>query len=180
MRRARKKRLPRIGFSTGKHSPVSALIRWFTKANVSHAYVIFYDPTLDDEYILEADTRGFQPMRYSQFKKNNNVVMELDPHVEMGAAIRMADRWVGEQSYDYEGFFSMVIVIAARWFKKKIKNPFHSPHSMYCSEAMTKLLQFANFPGAEQLDPPSEDPMSLATDMLRNGASNVLLSPFPT
>lgn len=161
---------PRIGFSTGKHSPVSAIIRAATGSLVSHAYLVFYDPTLDDEYILEADVGGFQPDRYSIFKRTNNVLFELDPKVPMAEAIKAADKWIGDVGYDYEGLFSMSFVMAARWFKKRIKNPLHAPHSMYCSEAMTHALQYAGFRGADEIDPPSESPEQLLVDMLRNDA----------
>src|SRR4029077_256980 len=131
-----------IGFSTGKSSPISAAIRFFTKSKTSHAFLIYDDETLGDQYILEADIGGFQPMRYSLFKKKNNVVAEVDPIVPMGAALKAADKWVGE-AYDYEGLLGNILPMVGRWFKQKWKTPFHNPKAMFCSEAVVKVLQLA-------------------------------------
>ncbi len=135
-----------IGFSTGKHSIVSAIIRFITRSKVSHAYLIFDDPLLEDSYILEADKGGFQVKRYSIFKRHNRVVAEIVPDVPMLDAVRAADKWVGTVKYDYEGLVSTGIVTILHWLKMKWLSPIHAAHSMFCSAAMTKVLQLASYP----------------------------------
>lgn len=150
----------KVGFSTGKRSPVSAVIRWATRSKVSHAYLIVDDPTLGDELILEADRGGFQFCRYLTFKKSNNVIAEVPVDLS-AAAVQQADQWVGEVGYDYEGLVGEAIVKLALWFKRKISNPMHDPRSMFCSEAMTRLLQIAKYPGADTLVPQDTSPEAL-------------------
>jgi hypothetical protein len=130
----------RIGFSTGKHSPVSAIIRAATKSTVSHAYVIYDDPVLGDEYILEADIGGFQPDRYSIFKRSNTVVQEVEVDLPLDRALKTADQWVGVVDYNYSGLFGVEVYKLERWLHMKAKNPLDRPHSMFCSQAMVRLL----------------------------------------
>jgi hypothetical protein len=52
-------------------------------------------------------------------------------------------------------------MIVAGWCKRKIRNPLHDPDSMLCSEAIVRVLQAAQYPGAASLDPPSTTPEAL-------------------
>ena len=139
----------KIGFSTGLHSPISWLIRKATGSRTSHAFLIYQDETLSDSMILEADRGGFQVQRLAVFLRTNTLVAQVPVDLP-AAAIQEADRWLGE-GYDYEGLLCEAIVKVARWFGRKISSPVHSPKSMFCSEAMVKLLQVAKYPGADKL-----------------------------
>ena len=149
-----------IGFSTGKRSPISALIRWATKSKVSHTFLIFDDLLLGDRYILQADRGGFQVTRLMPFLLENVLVREVQVDLPI-EAIRAADRWVGRVGYDYEGLFGEAIVKIANWFKWKIKNPLHAPKSLFCSEAMATLLKIGGYPGSDLLVPDGTSPQDL-------------------
>lgn len=157
-----------IGFSTGKHSPISAAIRYMTHSKVSHAYLIYDDEDLGDRYILEADIGGFQPDRYSIFKRKNTVVAEV-PITLYPGTLQAADKMVGVVGYDYSGLVGEFFVKLARWGGKKISNPIHNPHSMFCSEAMVHVLQQGKVPGADQLVPQNTDPQALLDFLIVHG-----------
>lgn len=152
-----------ISFSTGRHSPISAIIRWVTGSKVSHAFLTYDDATLGDRWLLEADRGGFTAQRLAIFEKSNVVVVaipiDLPPEV-----VRAADRWVGDVGYDYEGLFGNALADLQVWLRLKTRSAvhvWHSARSMFCSEAMVRLLQLGKYPGAEKLVPWKTSPQGL-------------------
>ena len=148
-----------FGFSTGKHSLISWLIRRATGSKVSHAFLIYRDETLADDLMLEADRGGFQIDRLATFLRTNTLVTRVPLDIP-AAAIQAADRWIGE-GYDYAGLVGEAIVKMARWCGKKISSPLHDPKALFCSEAMVRLLQVAQYPGADALVPYDVSPQDL-------------------
>lgn len=161
-----------VGFSTGKHSIVSSIIRWATKSETSHAFIIIdrldiaptkhhAAQTIREQFILEADVGGFQLYPYRLFRKRNNIVAEITPKVDLTYAVADAiEKMLGE-GYDYLGLFSGALMMIARAFGKRIHNPFHASKAMFCSEAVTKILHLAKYPGAESLVPADTTPQDL-------------------
>jgi hypothetical protein len=156
-----------VSFSTGKRSLISWAIRKMTGSKVSHAFLAYRDETLDDLWLLEADRGGFQAQRRAAFERDNVIVIDVPVDIPI-EAVRAADRWVGDVGYDYEGLIGNALAKVANWCRLKVRSVMHSPRSMFCSEAMVRLLQLAKYPGAEKLVPWKETPEMLLEFMLKD------------
>jgi len=158
----------RIGFSTHQNNVMSRLIRWFTGSKVSHTWLLIEDAFFGVEMVMEATETGFRLIPYTNFKaEGNDIVAVLDPAHPLDAGVRQAALWLGER-YDFTGLFGSAFVLLGRWLKRKWRNPFDAPQSMFCSEAVTRVLQAAAYPGAQNLDPAATTPQDLL-DFLGRG-----------
>ena len=159
----------KVGFSTGQ-SVVSRTIRWFTKSRVSHCFLVVEDSFLGCDVVMEATAGGFQVRRLDVFSSGCTIVRVITPSAPLLFGVQEATRWIGER-YDYVGLLGALVMIVAGWFKRKIKNPLHDSNSMFCSEAIVRTLQAANYPGASALDPASTTPEALLEFMEGQSAS---------
>lgn len=150
---------PRIGFSTSK-AWYSAIIRWFTGARVSHTF--FLITLWGREMVLEEGVFGWSLRTRENFEHGNVIVELVTPKrtLQIDVALRQSLDWLGSR-YDYAGLLGMLPVMVARWFGKKLRNPLASSHAMFCSEAGARILQLADYPGAETLDPVDTTPEDL-------------------
>ncbi len=152
--------MARIGFSTQRGNPVSATIRFFTGSKTSHAWLLVVDPLFDMELVMEAHELGFRLVPFKTFRKNNRIVALIDPGHPLEPGIREAAKWLGS-IYDFAGLFGMLFVMLGRVLKRKWKNPFRSARSMFCSEAVVRVLRASGYPGAERLSPENTTPQDL-------------------
>ena len=148
----------RVGFSTSKKSWVSRIIRWFTKSKTSHTFLVYYDQDWSRDMIMESTEGGYKISPYSKYESEVVAVFTPKQSIEVGLA-KSVD-WLGE-AYDYTGLIGMMWVEFGRWIKRKWHNPLHSSNAMFCSEAVVRVLQDSNYPGADQFDPTSTDPEML-------------------
>jgi hypothetical protein len=160
----------RVGFSTFNGSPISWLIRKATRAEVSHAFLLVTDSVLGD-MIMEEEIGGMQLRPYASFEKTSSIVKLVTPSAPIDVGLKAAATWLGER-YDYTGVVGMLYVLIGRYFGKKWKNVLHSPHSMFCSEAIVFVLQAARYPGADALDAESTSPQDLLTFFEKQGAAS--------
>ena len=141
-----------IGFST-TNMLLSRLIRWFTRSKVSHCWFRVYDPTLEQWLVLSAGLLGYEIYLYPKYKKGNTVVAEFVSGMDLFPATKEMVKDVGD-TFDFCGLLGMGLVTAARrWFNTKIKNPFNDSGKMFCSEAVTRLIQLGKIEGAGSFDP---------------------------
>lgn len=155
----------RFGFCTSDWW-VSRVIRYFTKANASHAFLILEGTDLGD-LVLEAGWDGWRFNTLARVLSGSTrlvAVVDTPPEMEIPVfAAMMASRAQLGERYDYGGLLGMAVVSVGRWLGKKWRNPWHSAKAMFCSDAITaEILQPAKWPGADKLDAPTEDPQSLA------------------
>lgn len=151
----------KVGFSTHGNNIVSRLIRWLTKSKASHAWLLVEDPFFGLEMVMEATETGFRLIPLANFKaEGNNIVALLEPSSPLDEGVKQAGKWLGEH-YDFAGLFGASVVILGRWLRRKWRNPFGSPKSMFCSEAVVRVMQASKFPGAEGLDPEATTPQDL-------------------
>lgn len=121
-----------ICFSTtnGIHSK---LIRWFTKANVSHVYLKIFDQTFGTYLVLHADWDGVQFDLLDKFSINNFTIEEYeidDPRLD--EAIKK-NLWYLGKAYDYYKLISWAwVIFFKRWFVRKIKDPIKDPKKIWC------------------------------------------------
>ena len=146
-----------VGFST-TNKLISRLIRWITRAEVSHTFLIV--ELYGQPWVAGAEFNGLVLMPVHKFQRNNTIkavckVPELtDKHLE-----KVMDS-IGE-AYDYGGLIGGIFPQIGRWLKQKWKNPWANPKAMICSEFVTMALQECKLKGAEGLDPVAVTPQEL-------------------
>jgi hypothetical protein len=131
----------KIGFSTSAWW-VSRTIRKATHATVSHAYVVFDDPTsaFEDE-VYEAAWCGFRESNRKQLTRGTTfIVQEIDVAVNPTLALQLCRKWA-ETPYDYFGLVGEAWVQLGKLFGKHWRNPLAGKNRMFCSEACVYLLQ---------------------------------------
>lgn len=154
-----------FGFSTSDWW-VSRVIRWFTRAKCSHAFLLIEGTELGD-LVLEAEWCGLKlSTRQALTSGTTHIVDTIEPPPAMVGPVNAALYQTLSKDldipYDYTGLLGMAWVAVGRWLGKKWSNPLRSARSMFCSDAIVALiLQPAGWPGAQALDAQSIDPESL-------------------
>jgi hypothetical protein len=122
------------------------------------------EPYFGIEMVMEASVDGFHLVPYDVFSAKHDliIVVSLDPaqSAAVEGAVKRAATWLG-QEYDVGGLFGNAFVLIGRWFRRKWKNPLASSKSMFCSEAVVRVLQSAEYPGTSDLDPETTTPQDL-------------------
>lgn len=133
----------RVGFST-TNSWISKTIRWFTKGNISHSYIRFYDDFLDEDLVMHADWPGVLIEPAALFEATNIVIEEFeitDPRLK--GSIKYNLRHL-RKKYDYWNLAYWAKVITfKRWIKRKIKKPVENPTRMICVDFCLFILNRA-------------------------------------
>ena len=144
-----------VGFSKTNFLP-SKSIRLFTKAQISHTYIRFYDRTLKTYLILHSDFGGVQFSLADRFDAENIAVYEyIISDSRLDDSIRK-NLWHLEKGYSYKRIWSwMWLIILKRWFVRKLKAPTTSPKSLICVDFILYILQDAGLTELEigQLTP---------------------------
>jgi hypothetical protein len=152
-----------VGFSYRRGNLVSWLIRKITRSRVSHVWLAIMDPHFGSTIlVMEAEFTGWQMVDLTQFLKKNTIVSLIQPKVSLATGLQLSAKWLGEP-YNFEGLLGAFIVVVGQWLKRKWKNPWESPKSVFCSEAIVRILQASNYPGAQNLDPGSASPGQILT-----------------
>lgn len=147
-----------VGFSTTSKW-LSRLIRLFTKSRVSHAWIGYYDETLDKRMVMQAEAWGYEVRPWSRWMKQNRRVAEfIVPSPERArAALRGISAFLGVK-YDYTAALWLAV---KRWWGRFLKRPHHDPGKLMCSEAVVRFLQLGGYPVAADLDPETTSPGEL-------------------
>ncbi len=148
-----------VGFST-TNGVLARVIRWFTKSKVSHSFIIYFSPIFNQVMVMEASWSGFRVVPYKHFVTNNRIVEVITPVICIEPGLKVAADWLGA-GYDYPSIIGQVVILVARWFKRRVNNPFKNEKALICSEAVTKMLQAVNYPGADLLVPENINPEDL-------------------
>lgn len=147
-----------VGFST-QRGPVAALVRWLTRSKANHCWMSLDLKGLP--IIVEAAVGGVKIVDRARWSRSNKVVGEFVPLNDVDEGVYEMFSHVGK-SYDYSAFFGFIpVIIASRWFKKKIKNPLASPQELICSEFLTLLRTGGGIPEWDHLDPETTTPEDL-------------------
>ena len=159
----------RVGFSTQTDNVLSKVIRWITGSRVSHAWFLIEDSFFRVPMVMEATETGFRLIPYDNFKaEGNDIIVVLETVYSLDAGVQEATRWLGER-YDFAGLFGAIFVLLGRWLRRKWRNPLASAKAMFCSEAVVRVLQSAQYPGASVFDPASTTPQDLLDFFARTG-----------
>lgn len=156
-----------IGFSTGRGwNPLSALIRWFTQSECSHAWLLYDDVDLRMLMVMESHIT-FQLVPYEAWLKDNRVVALIHPGHDLDPGLRELALRLGSY-YDVGGLLGMLPVQLGRWLqqffrglKLRLRNPWNSGRTLFCSEAVVLALHASGYPGSWQLEAPATSPQEL-------------------
>lgn len=153
-----------IGFST-TNKFMSRVIRWATRGKVSHAWVSFHDKCLDTYFVMQAETWGYELRTWDRWKKENILMAEFEPSVDISQSVTWMARTSLGKKYDWtSAFFSGI----RRWIGKWIKGRFKSPKRLMCSESVIRILLHSEVSGFSGLDPETTSPSSLLSKCLDN------------
>lgn len=159
----------KIGFSTSGLW-ISRLIRWASKAKVSHTFVIIEDGDFGYPMVVQEAWQGFTLQTLDNFKAAGNVVLNvIDPKVPLNIGLVAVAPLLGTQ-YGYLQLIGAGFVRLFQVFKKKIHNPFRNTRSLFCSELNTILLQKSGYPDAGGLDASNTSPEDLLEFMQKKEA----------
>ena len=160
----------RVLFSTQQTNPVSRIIRWFTKSRVSHATLLYFDTDWGGDFVMEATEGGVKITPFLKFSAKNDLVRIFTPKQPLDAGLtEAANNWLGDQ-FDYIGLLGMILVYLGHIFRMTWRNPFASPHAMFCSEFVARVLKWSEYPGTEDMDPTSVSPEDLLEFFERENA----------
>jgi hypothetical protein len=151
----------RIGFTTDTNSLVSRLVRWLTRSECSHAIFIYFDQDWGVDMVLEASDVGFREIPLSNFLKKNTLVRTCVPKVPLEEGLKYVALTYLGTTFDYTGLLGNGPILLGRWLKRKWNNPWNTPGSVFCSEAVVVAMQQVEYPGAETLVPMNTSPQDL-------------------
>ena len=151
----------RIGFTTQIKSPVSWLVRKLTKSQCSHAIFVYFDKDWQTDMVMEAADVGFRLISLEKFKKSNEIIALIAPPVDIDVGFKYVGLEYLGTMFDYFGLLGNGPILLGRWLKRKWHNPWNSPKSLFCSEAVVVALQKSGVPGADVLVPQDTTPQDL-------------------
>jgi hypothetical protein len=152
-----------IGFSTPRSfNPVSALVRRFTNSECSHCFFLYWDDDFQCDMVLESHELGFRLVTWQRFVRKNRIIALVEPAHSLDPGFLKLGEWVGS-AYDFGGLIGQAFVQLGRWMQRKVRNPFRSSRSMFCSESIARCMQWAGHPDAKTFSPKETTPQDLLT-----------------
>lgn len=148
-----------MGFSYRPGNLLSWIIRKATNAPISHCWLLVSDPVWG-LMVIEAGEVNVDIASYKNFILKNKVVYLGLLEGDMTNGMKALKGWMDE-SYDYMGLIGMAWVELGDWIQRKLKNPFVSSTSMFCSELITRFMQAIPYKGFESMIPDSASPKAL-------------------
>lgn len=121
-----------FGFSTS-NSFLARCIRYFTKSEISHTYIRFYDPFLETEFVFHADFPFVLMEDWQLFKIHNKIIHEFEidaPKVK--SSIIQNLKMLRTKYHTWHLIYWAWVITFKRWIKKKIKNPLEDPKEIIC------------------------------------------------
>jgi len=148
-----------VGFST-TDKLMSRIIRWITRGKSSHAWLRYWDDTLQLHMVLQAELHGYETIPWDKWKSKNRLIAAFEPN---GKNITNGVRFIAKSlGADYD-FRSAVWTGLKRWFRKKSKRALHSPKKLMCSEAVVRALQHSGIECVANFDPETTSPVEIYT-----------------
>ncbi len=142
-----------VGFSTGKDSAVSEIIRKVTGCPYSHAFFIYDSADYGCKFVSEEDHGGVQNQPLDLFLRTNTLVEVWTPR-EAGAidaALKASVQLYG-YGYDYSGLVGEgLLSIRAKLERSRVlagaPNPLHSAQTLFCSAYVSAVLELIRLDG---------------------------------
>jgi hypothetical protein len=162
-----------IGFSTPiKFNLFSFLIRTVCRSPMSHAYVKYYDEYAGMWVIFQASGLEVNYIGQDKFNTLENVIAEFEIPVSEELKLKAVQYSISKLGtpYGVKHIFGIGIVLLARLFGKKIKNPFaDNGATMVCSELADDTLVVID--ENVTLDPETAMPIDVYNFLVNIGAT---------
>lgn len=152
-----------IGFSTTNRW-FSRLIRWVTRGRSSHSWVRFWDESLEQYMVMQAELHGYETIPWNRWLTKNKLIAAYEPiePLDLMPGVRFIGQYLGVD-YDVRGALWTGL---KRWLGKKFRHPASSPGKLMCSEAVCRLLQHSEVLCMADLDPEVVSPQELETRLM--------------
>ncbi|MHB8734267.1 MAG: hypothetical protein ACYC6M_03085 [Terriglobales bacterium] len=141
-----------VGFSTGKNSIISKLIREADGVPYSHAFFLYDSTEFRCKMLLEEDHGGPQQQPLDLFRQSNDLIEVWTPNESIDAVLAATLPIYG-YGYDYTGLAGEALLkIRAKLEHSKTvhgHNPLHSARTLFCSAfvcAGLEAIELAGFP----------------------------------
>lgn len=157
---------------------MSRVIRWWTKSEVSHCVIVYYDTFYKTRMVLTADEDGFVKVPWERWEKQNFVVHSF---ILMGNPVEESIAWLGREylgtKYDYGSFWAnavrhklgIVWKILGPYITSKLVNP----QKLICSESVIRFLNHAKYSVTSNLNPELTDHEELLQVFLQSSTKEV-------
>lgn len=146
-----------VGFST-TNKFMSRIIRWVTRGKSSHAWLRYWDETLQMYMVIQAEMHGYETIPWNKWLTKNNLISAFEHRrKDLTDGVRFVAKQLGS---DYD-FRSALWTGLKRWFGKKAKRGLHSPKKLMCSEAVIRALQHSEVVCVESVNPEVTSPAEL-------------------
>jgi AcrR family transcriptional regulator len=132
---------------TASDTWLGAAIRYVTNSSVSHVMIEYPSLLWGGKWIAEAHLTGVRKVPAEL--RRRNVVTEYEFALDVGPHLRVIRHLFGER-YDFMNIVWLgYMVLAWRWFKRKLRHPMVNAQAQTCSELVARLLKDAAYPGTE-------------------------------
>lgn len=153
-----------VGFSTGRQSAVSEIIRKVTGCPYSHAFYLYQSTEFGCQMLLEEDHGGPQQQPLDLFLQNNTLVEVWTPNVSIDAVLPAVLPLYGF-GYDYGGLVGQGLLEIQAKLEHSAevhdRNPLHSAKALFCSAFVAAGLELIKMPGFPSDWPPGVTPQLL-------------------
>lgn len=143
-----------VGFST-TNKLMSRVIRWVTRGKVSHAWISFYDPTLEMRLVMQAEAWGFEVRPWERWVTENTLIAQFRPVRNLDKSLKWIAKSLGTK-YDWKSAFFAGLW---RWFGVWIRGRLNSPKKLMCAEAVLRFLRHGGVVATAHLDPEVTPPV---------------------
>lgn len=129
-----------VAFSGGS-GILQRIIKWFSRSDVNHAFLVLWDPDFGGWVQLGADAGGWIQSP-AENRRGLKVVRLYSPPAGVDLRKGLADlRSVLGAGYDVGGLVGMAwVLFMRRVFKRKAKNPLQDGRKFFCSEIVDLVL----------------------------------------
>lgn len=154
-----------IGLSTSS-TFLGWAIRKITRQKASHAWIGYWDATLDQRMVMESTASGYRIITWNRWVQQDNGkrVWVYVYNGDLSSALVWIASFLGT-AYDVRFlFWNGLRALFKRWFRR----PHKSPNKLACSEAVVRMLQNAKAVGLKSLDPEATNPGELLRFLSEN------------
>ena len=134
-----------VGFSKpkGGFQPFSWLIRLVTWSPISHAYIKYYNSYADRWVIFQASGSKVNVVGETLFNNIENIYSEFSIPVSASTKQKVIQGSIDKLGapYGIKQIIGFGWVLLMRLLRRKVKNPFYSTSSFFCSELTSDELE---------------------------------------
>lgn len=158
---------------------MSRAIRWWTKSEVSHCVIVYYDHTYQTRMVLTADEEGFILVPWERWEAQNTIVYTFKL---VGNSVQEAIGWLGRKylgtKYDYGSFWANAVRhrlgVIWRVLGPYLTSKLVNPQKLICSESVIRFLNHAGYSITQGLHSELTDHEELLQVFLQTSSNEVV------